>query len=263
MLKPKKFDAGCLLPNSFGSALLFYLARIPERWGYSRDGRAYLLTKRIPAPENEVPLHQVNYYLNLMAGLGLRTVHPEIKISLSSQEKALARRELDVRGLDPAKRIVILSPGAAYGPAKRWPVAKFAELATLFQKKLGFQILITGSADEAGLAESLSALMEKKPFVLAGQTTLRQLLSIISHAALFISNDSGPMHLANALRVPVIAIFGPTDPSITGPCQEPAIVLQKKAACWPCYYRSCPYDHRCLEGISTEEVFAASLRYCQ
>jgi ADP-heptose:LPS heptosyltransferase len=99
--------------------------------------------------------------------------------------------------------------------------------------------------------------MDRKPHVLTGQTTLPQLLGLISLADLFISNDTGPMHLANALRVPVVAIFGPTDPAVTGPFEQPARVVKHDVPCWPCFYRKCPYDHRCMTTIPVEEVFLA------
>jgi heptosyltransferase-2 len=153
--------------------------------------------------------------------------------------------------------LVILSPGASYGPAKRWPACRFAELAGLVQKRKGAEILIIGSADETEVAESISSSMEKKPAILTGQTSLPRLLGLISQAALFISNDSGPMHMANALRVPVVGIFGPTDPEVTGPFEQPSRFVKKEVPCWPCAYRKCPYDRRCMMNISAEDVFRA------
>lgn len=103
--------------------------------------------------------------------------------------------------------------------------------------------------------------MKNPPKNLTGKTTIRQLLGVISHASLFITNDSGPMHIANAMKIPVVAIFGPTDHKITGPFHEPSLVIKKEVACWPCHYRECPYDHRCMMNISAEEVHEASLKF--
>ncbi|MGB7295063.1 MAG: glycosyltransferase family 9 protein, partial [Candidatus Aminicenantales bacterium] len=119
-------------------------------------------------------------------------------------------------------------------------------------------VLIIGSAGEAEIASAIVSSLDKKPSVLTGRTTLPQLLGLISLASLFITNDTGPMHLANALRVPVVAIFGPTDPEVTGPFEQPAAVLKKDVPCWPCRYRACPYDHRCMTQIDPEEVYQAA-----
>lgn len=261
-LKNHAFDIGLLLTNSFSSAFLFYLSKIPKRWGYSSDGRAVLLTKGVPIREEAASLHQAHFYLHLLSRLGLTPISPdEIKLSLSPGEKETAQTLLEASGVNLQKPLVILNPGAAYGPAKRWPVIRFAELAGLFQKEKGAEILVVGSAGEISLAEAISSALEKKPVILSGKTSLRQLLGILSQAALFVTSDSGPMHMANSLRVPLVAIFGPTDPRVTGPLHEPAVVVKKDVPCWPCSYRSCPYDHRCMMTVSPEEVFSLSQKF--
>ena len=256
-IKESRFDIGLLMTNSFASALLFYLAGIPQRWGYRRDGRGLLLSKGVLWKEPLVASHHVHYYLGLLESLGLQTVSPEIRLSLTAEETDQARKELAALDIDLEKPLVILNPGAAYGPAKRWPSARFAELAGMLQGRKNVEILITGSPEETELAESIAAALPARPKSLAGKTSLRRLLGVISQSALFVTNDSGPMHMANALRVPVVAIFGPTDPKITGPFHQPSTVLKKDVPCWPCLYRSCPYDHRCMTHISPEEVFQA------
>jgi heptosyltransferase-2 len=256
-LREEAFDTGILLTNSFVSALLFYLAKIPARWGYATDGRRLLLTKSVRPKNKDVPRHQVYYYLDLLSGLGLKPLSGRIHLSLPPEDKEAARKRLLALGLGGDRPLVILSPGASYGPAKRWPAFRFAELAGLFQKNKNAEILIIGSAAEAEIAESICSSLKKKPAVLAGQTTLPQLLGLISQASLFISNDSGPMHLANALRVPVVGIFGPTDPKVTGPFEQPSGVVRKDVPCRPCAYRKCPYDHRCMMTIAAEDVFRA------
>ena len=254
-LREKDFDVGVLLTNSFSSALLFYLARIPNRWGYRRDGRRVLLTKSVLLKEPDDSVHQLNYYLNLLAGLGLKISSPEIGLKLTAEEKGEARQIVLSAGLDPARPLIIFDPGASYGPAKRWPAPSFAALGNMLQASPDAQVLLIGSSDEDALARKIAAEMEKKPASFVGKTTLRQLVSLISLANLFVTNDTGPMHLANALRVPVVAIFGPTDPSRTGPFFQPARVLRKEVPCWPCLYRKCPYDHRCMTAITPRGVF--------
>ncbi len=252
------FDTGVLFTNSFASAFLFYLADIPQRWGYATDGRSLLLTRSARLKDEDIPRHQVYYYLGLLSGLGLQAFSAGIRLPLAPAEREAGRERLLSLGLDLQVPLVILSPGATYGPAKRWPAFRFAEVASLIQKRKGAEIVIVGSADETEIAKSISGLMEKKPAILTGQTSLPQVLGLISQAALFISNDSGPMHLANALGVPVVGIFGPTDPEVTGPFEQPSRFVKKEVPCWPCAYRKCPYDHRCMMTISAEDVFRAA-----
>jgi heptosyltransferase-2 len=258
-LKASRFDLGILVPNSFSSALLFYLAKISERWGYKRDGRSIFLTRSIAVPKNT--LHQAQYYLELLTGLGLKADVNELNFPLREDEKKIALEYLRTQNVDLANPLVILHPGAAYGPAKRWPAQNYARLADLIQEKAKATILIIGSLAEAKTAEDLSSAMTGEAVNLTGQTSLRLLAGLISLASLFISNDSGPMHLANALRIPVVALFGPSDPRRTRPFQPPSTVIKKDVPCWPCRYRVCPFDHRCMMNIAPEEVYTAGVKY--
>jgi heptosyltransferase-2 len=260
-IRSHNFDAGLVLPNSFSAAFLFYLARIPQRWGYQRDGRGFLLTKGVSSLSKENVIHQVHYYLELLKRLGYQPYPPELKLPLTSQEKKEARNFLRSLNADQGKPLIILHPGASYGPSKRWPAQKYAQLAAFFQERDGATILIIGARNDSQVAESVSSLLNKKALNLAGKTSLRFLASLISQAALFVSNDSGPMHMANALRIPVVALFGPTDPRQTGPFHKPALVIKKGAPCWPCSYRECPYDHRCMMRIEAEEVYQISKQF--
>jgi len=261
-LKARRFDIGLLLTNSFSSALLFSAAGIPQRWGYRGDGRGWLLTKSRPKKAEDPPSHMVYYYLRLLEELGMKTLPPEIRLSVSAEDRERARKRLAGFGADLKKPLVVLNPGAAYGPAKRWPASRFAELSRLLQDGKGAQLALTGAPEDAPAAEEISAALSKKPLNLAGRTTLEELLGVISQAAVFVTNDTGPMHIANALRVPVVALFGPTDPRATAPFHSPATVLRKEdIPCWPCLNRVCPFDHRCLLRISAVEVFEAAAAY--
>lgn len=254
-LKALGFDAGLLLTNSFASAYHFYLAQIPQRWGYKKDGRQLLLTKGVKRPAPDETIHQVDYYLRLIAGLGMRPIAPHLSLPLLAEEVREAEDMLAALSVNRDKRIVALNPGGYFGSAKRWPAHRYAEAATLFQNRWGAEILIVGSSQEEPLADAISKDMKKKPFVLTGKTSLRQLAAILSSADLCVTNDSGPMHLANALGVPTVAVFGPTEPTATRPFQPPSVFIQKEVPCWPCAYRDCPVDHRCMLNISAEEVF--------
>jgi heptosyltransferase-2 len=260
------FGAGLLLTNSFGSALMFFLAGIPERWGYRRDGRGLLLTRAVPWDEAGPVIHQAEYYLRLVRGLngGAAAGSPSpIPLFLSSEERAAARRALADLGLDPdpARPVVVLNPGASYGPAKRWSAESFGRLGSLLQAALSARVVVTGLGSEVELAERLASVMPRPPLILSGRTSLRGLLGILSQARLCVTNDSGPLHLANAVGTPVIGLFGPTDPAATGPLQAPAKVIWKGAACWPCLYRSCPFGHECLTAIEPGEVLEAAREY--
>ncbi len=258
-----RFDLGILFTNSFVSAFLFYLARIPQRWGYKKDGRGFLLTNGLPVRKKEDRPHQAHYYLDLLYGLGLKKFPEDLEFPLDQEERIRTQVWLRSLNIDPDGPFIIINPGAYYGSAKRWPASKYAELVSLMHEEISAQFLIIGSSDELPLAQAISSRMDKKPFILAGQTGLSRLASVISFARLFITNDSGPMHLANALKVPVVALFGPTDPKHTGPYQPPSSVIHKGAPCWPCSYRDCPFDHRCMLDISPQEVFQICLKYLQ
>ncbi len=260
-LKESGFQAGLMLTNSFGSALPFAWARIPNRWGYAADGRRALLTRSVRRPAPEAPIHQVRYYLNLISGLGLEASEPVLSFPLDQQEIQEAEELLSAEGISSRTPLVLLNPGGYFGSAKRWPTARFSALASLFQERMQAQVVIVGSKNETSLARDIAKPLTSSPVILAGRTSLRQLAAVIHTADLCITNDSGPMHLANALGTPVLAIFGPTDPEATAPFQEPSAYLHKPPACWPCAYRDCPFDHRCMESISPEEVFAVSQRW--
>ena len=262
-LKKYHFDIGLLFTNSFSSALLFFMAKIPQRWGYSRDWRHILLTKSVSIKEYERPAHQVHYYLSLLSGLGQETNAPSLSLPLLPEEKKQARSLLLSHHINDQRPIVLFNPGAFYGTAKRWPAEKYAELARLLQKDLNTHILIIGSRDEIELAESIANSMETPAVILSGKTSLRELAALMGLADLLVTNDSGPMHMANALGTPVVALFGPTDPRSTKPYQDPSLYIKKEVPCWPCSYRECPFDHRCMTQISPEEVYRACRQFIQ
>ncbi len=251
------FDSGLLLTNSFGSALLFYLSRIPERWGYASDGRSLLLTKTVRQPKSDLPRHHVHYYLDLLDGIGVAAHSPELKLNLPPEDLRKAADRLKRLGLDLSRPVITLCPGASSGPAKRWPAERFARAAAMLRERRGAEVLVIGSPAETDIAEAVRTQMSGHAHVLTGRTSLRELMGVLACSTLLISNDTGPLHLANALGVPVVGIFGPTDPAVTGPFAPPSLVVKKDVPCWPCYYRRCPLDHRCLTLITPAEVAAA------
>ena len=261
ILKKNQFDIGLLLTNSFSSALLFFLAKIPQRWGYDRDFRKLLLTKKVKINDCSLSVHQAAYYTNLLSGLGLPASLRPLALTVDPAVRQNAKILLVSLGITFQHPLVALNPGAFYGSAKRWPATRFAELATLLQERNQADILIVGSAGELVLAQTIASHMKHPPFILSGKTSVSQLAGILLHLTLFVSNDSGPMHMANSLGTPVIAIFGPTEPQLTGPFQQPSAVVKKDIDCWPCRHRDCPVDHRCMEDISASDVYSVCQRF--
>ncbi|MBI5674227.1 MAG: lipopolysaccharide heptosyltransferase II [Nitrospirae bacterium] len=266
VLRQKKFDKAILLQNAFDAALIAWLAGIPERIGYKRDFRGFLLTKAIPLKNDDVREHQVYYYLNLIKEAGIKPVAAEPYIYLSDEERENARALLSPLPLTPYPSPLIgINPGATYGSAKRWPAKHFAELIRKIINELDGRVIIFGSPAEADISNEIVKQLEThnsklKTSILnmTGKTNLRELAALISECDVFITNDSGPMHMAAALHVPTVALFGSTDSSATGPFGDGHKVITKKLSCSPCLERECPEGHlKCMTEITPTEVFSA------
>jgi heptosyltransferase-2 len=246
-----RFDTAYVLPNSLKSALLPLLAGIPKRVGYLGEARVGLLTHRLKNPKNKPPM--VAFYSALSGEPGLEADRPALQ--LPPAEVAAA---LDALGLQRGGYSVF-APGAEFGPAKRWPAAHFAEVA----RGLDVPVLLLGSAKEAALCEEISVAAPGRCMNLAGKTTLLQALAAISAAKHVLSNDSGLMHVAAALGVRQVAVFGSSSPRHTPPLNDRATVLwlkddasyQPPLDCAPCFQRDCPLGHtRCLNDITAAKV---------
>jgi heptosyltransferase II len=263
-LRAERFDAAVLFQNAFQAAWMAWLARIPLRIGYARDHRGVLLDDAIEAPPPAAYGHQVNYYLQLLFRSGMIAKPApieEVRIRLADEEKAWALRKLDALGLGGQRFLVGLAPGAAFGPAKRWLPERFAGLADRLIGALNADVLIFGSAAERPLAEEIASSMKHMPTIVAGETSLRQLLSLMAGCRLIVANDSGPMHLAAAMGIPLVAIFGSTDERATGPLAKRVRIVKKGVECSPCGRRECPIDFRCMAELSVEEVYRATLEF--
>lgn len=253
-----QFDKAYVLPNSLKSALLPFLASIPQRIGYLGEARVGLLTHRLKNPKNKPPM--VAFYSALSGESGLADDRPEMHMEAAQVEATL--RELGLqRGA-----YVVFAPGAEFGPAKRWPARHFSELAA----QLDGAVVLLGSGKEAALCDEIAApvnaVQAGKCLNLAGKTSLPQALALIAASRSTVSNDSGLMHVAAALGVPQVAIFGSSSPLHTPPLSDQARVLWLKADpayqppldCAPCFARECPLGHtRCLNDISAAQVLQA------
>jgi heptosyltransferase-2 len=248
-LRAQGFDCAILLQNAFEAAWIAWLARIPNRIGYKRDGRGLLLTRAVPTPRRgEIPPHERFYYLELLRRTGLIESLPESPMI-----------RLEHPGGKPSGMIGV-SPGAAYGNAKRWLPERFAEAAARLANSRGASIALFGSAAERGVCEQIARLLDgHKVINHAGQTTLAQFIDLAAACDLFLTNDSGAMHIASALGIPTIAIFGATDDVGTGPTGPKARVVREPVECSPCLLRECPIDHRCMERVSADRVVKEAL----
>jgi heptosyltransferase II len=296
-LRSGHYDAGLVLPNSFRSALEIWLARIPERIGYSGQGRDWLLTRSIApvasatrmrkrsvreiraltkagsvsagnsqadVPTKSSSSHHLHHYLQLTAELGADAapLAPRLFVTESEVEAFLKKLELPPNCSRP---LLGLNPGAEYGPAKRWPAEKFVAAACQIQEFAKGRWLIFGGASDRELGSQIAAGIERSSgpcaINVAGATSLRELCAGLRACTLLLTNDTGPMHVAAAVGTPVIVPFGSTSPELTGPGlpgdQQHRLIVSS-AACAPCFLRACPIDFRCMEGITVEQVVKAA-----
>lgn len=255
-IREEAFDAVLLLPNSFRSAWNARRAAIRERWGFATSFRGFLLTRRVAVPRGRV--HQSAYYLELIRGLGFDGVESIPRIIVRSETAARASELLAKSGVSPSTTLVGFAPGAAYGHAKRWLPARVAEVVTrVARERGGVSVLVGAHADRDAGREIESSLPVGVSVVnLIGRTDLRQLSGVLARCSAFVSNDSGAMHLAAAVGVPVAAIFGPTDERVTAPLGDHDVIL-REVFCRPCMLRDCPIDHRCMKRITSDQVFEA------
>jgi len=253
-LRSKNFDAAFILRKSLSRTLLLLFSKIQHRVGYRSKRAGFLLTKRVNIPHKE--LHKVEYFLNLARIMGIETKNKNYEIYISENNIKKAGNILEGAGLKGGD-FIVLNAGGNWNP-KRWPLENFAKLGDEIFKKTGISIVLTGAEKDISLAEDISRLMTHKPVVLCGKTDLKTLGAIFKKAVCVISNDSGPMHLAVAVRANVIAIFGPTSPELTGPYGDGKYkVLRKDIGCKiPCYDSECN-DNRCIKAVTVEDVLGA------
>ena len=246
------FDVGVLLPNSFASALAFRRAAIPERWGYAADGRGPLLTRAGHIPREVRGRSQVYYYRAMLASVGLRvTATPDTSLPCAPEWVLQAEAVLGDGG-----PWIGLNPGASYGTAKRWLPERYAAVGDLVARRTGARVAILGGASERALGDTIAAALRAPAKNLCGETTLGAMAGVLARMSVVVTNDSGPMHVAAALGVPVVAIFGPTDERETGPVGDGHHIVREPVYCSPCGLRECPIDHRCMTRVGVDRVAA-------
>ncbi len=264
LLRRHRFDLAVLLQNAFEAALLAFLAGVPRRYGYATDGRSLLLSQPVAVPDRRTLLHQVEYYWNLLKPLGLSGDPPAPKLIVSSDEEAAMGRRLVQAGIALSDLVVGINPGSTYGGAKRWLPERFAEAASRISRILETEreqrvgVVILGAKGEEVLGREIAARLTAPTAMLSGATTIRELMAATKRCSLLVTNDTGPMHIATAVQVPVVAIFGPTDWRTTSPYGPQHAIVRQPVDCAPCLLRECPIDHRCMTGVSVEMVQEAA-----
>lgn len=268
LLREYRFDAAILLPNAASSALLAWSARIPRRAGFATGGRSLLLTDAIPLTKETKCGFQLFSYLRLVSEIEKRWVgadtvrfdHPRYELELGARERAQGRELLAAHGLRPGQPVVAMVPGSTNSRAKRWLPSRFAEAAEALREKFGAQIILMGAAGDRETGEQVTAQSREQIGNLIGRTSLRETIAILANCDLVISNDTGPAHIAAALRRPVLTIFGPTNFNSIRPYSDTAETIHQPVECSPCMLRDCPIDHRCMVRITSEMVIESAAR---
>jgi len=257
-LRATKFDCAILLQNAFHAAWIAWRAGIPERIGYARDGRGALLTRAVAVPRRgETPPHESYYYAELLRRAGWIEDLPvisEIRLAVASNLRAATEEKILAAGARRGVRRIAFAPGAAYGSAKCWPPGRFAELGDRLIARFDADVIIFGAPSERDIAERIASGMQRRPVNLAGQTSIAELSAYFSNCDVFIGNDSGAMHVAAGAGIPVVAIFGSTDPEGTAPMTARRTIVRQAPSCSPCFLRHCPVDHRCMTRIEVAAV---------
>jgi heptosyltransferase-2 len=253
-LKDKKFDIVFLLHRSFSRALICRLADISQRVGYFTRKRAFLLTKKIAPPKKD-GIHRIDFYLNVVEKAGLEVTDRYTEFYFSYEDEDFVKGFLEKHDVIGEDFLVVVNPGGNWLP-KRWPKEYWSELADGLIEKFSAKVVITGSHSDIPLATSIKERMKNTPIIAGGEFNIKQLGALAKRADLFISADSGPLHIANAVGAKrIIALFGPTSPMITGPFpMKNVVLLQKDVGCKiPCYEVHCK-DSRCMKAITPDEV---------
>jgi heptosyltransferase-2 len=262
-LRARRFDLAIIFPNSFDSALVPWLAGIPAKIGKCSDGRSLLLSGWYMKSPDIPVCHEVEYYLNLLKYFGISGKKTPLQLCITADEKQSAAAQLAAYGIHATDFILGINPGASYGSAKRWYPDRFAAIAQELANRWSAKVIIFGGPGEADIAAEIENHLNGTAVNLAGKTSVRELMALIRRCNFFITNDSGPMHIAAAFEVPLVAIFGSTDHTGTSPYSTNSVVVRREVECSPCKLRECPIDHRCMTGVTVEMVISAALKLAQ
>ena len=264
-LRRQGFDLAVLFQNAFEAAFLTFLAGVPRRYGYATDGRSLLLSDPVAVPDRSLLIHQVRYYWDLLKPLGLTGDPPAPELVVFPEEEQAMAGRFAQSGLTATDVVVGINPGSTYGEAKRWLPERFADvterLCRTIRESPGqhVSVVILGAKGEEPLGQEIAARLSSRTLVLSGATTIRELMAAVKRCSVLLTNDTGPMHMAAAFQVPVVAIFGPTDWRTTSPFGNAHAIVREPVDCAPCLLRECPIDHRCMTRVTVDQVYEASL----
>ncbi len=257
-IRKEQFDLGVAFPNSFIAAALLWAGGVKYRIGYNRDARGFLLSQAVKVTPDILRVHQVEYYLNILRGIcDVDSAERKLVLPINPEAEKEVLSLLHEVGLDPdaGRPLIGLNPGAFYGSAKRWMPERFAAVADYVYTRYDAGVIITGTKQERFIADEVVANSKKaKSYNMAGKISLKQLIALLNMLDLYITNDSGAMHIAAAVDIPIIAIFGSTDWRTTSPYSAKATIVRKEVDCAPCLKRECPRDHKCMKLIQVEDV---------
>lgn len=253
-LQEGQYDLGVLLPNSFSSAWWYFLGKVKRRIGFFRPIRSLLLTDPVPFPPNRNKQHLVKTYKKLLKVLGIEHSKEKPRLYLCQQVKRQIKEMLVKRGVKADKKLVLIHPGAAFGSAKCWLQDRFTQVAEKLLEDPNVMVVFVGSFEQEELIKNICRPLSQNAINLAGETSLMELACLISLADVFVTNDSGPMHMAAALETPLVALFGSTDPRVTGPYDNESAVIWQRVSCSPCFKRKCNKDFSCMKNISVDHV---------
>ena len=255
-LRKGHYDLGILLTHSFSSAWWFWLGKVENRVGYECNARNLLLTCSLPFPEQIQNQHLVVTYKTLLEPLGMKITDTPPRLYLNPKEIENARTLLKQQGIPDGANIVGINPGATYGSAKCWLPERFREVTEKLLQDKSIYVVYFGDLATTSLVKEICADYLRAVINLAGLTTLRELACLIHHCDVILTNDSGPMHIADAINTPIVALFGSTSEVVTGPYRS-GTLIHKHVECSPCYQRTCPIDFRCMKKIEADEVYKA------
>lgn len=247
-----KYDVGVLTTNSFSSAWWFWLGGVKRRIGYSAHFRRFLLTDPLQFPQEKE--HLVDSFKKLLKPLGIPLSQTKPRLFVTDSEVEASKQILYRGGYVKGKKLIGINPGAAYGSAKCWPPERFRALAMRLLLETDAYIVFFGDVSTAKLVKEIVQGLPEKVIDLAGLTGLRELACLIKDCDVLVTNDSGPMHIGAAMGTPLVALFGSTDHTITGPYGQNESVIYKQVKCSPCFKRVCPIDFRCMKQIGVDEV---------
>jgi heptosyltransferase-2 len=256
-VRANRVDWAIVLPNSFRGALIAAATGARRRTGYSRDWRKSLLTEPVPFVKDP-ERHQVDEYLALLEAAGLHIQDRIPRISPSQEAKDFTEGIFETAGIRPEDLAIGLQPGAKFGATKLWPPERYAAVGDRLAESEGARIVLLGGPEEAPLTASISSAMKTQALDLAGKDRLSLLPALLQRLDLLLTGDTGPMHVAAAVGTPVVALFGPTDPKHTAPVGDHNTVLRRNLFCSPCFLKTCPYGHECMEQLEVDEVYQAA-----